>query len=163
MEFIDTAYSFLAPFLFICFLFAKGHFKKYALNLVAVINTLLVFYSLFTARQLYALYAWESQFHLSNTPLNAYSLGWVQLRLILLLLLPLFFLKKEYAANLFLTGLVVFLFWCDKLMSLYKYHDLSLHPFYSLLDWTFKILNYSCLLVAGYALLWLAKKLPSNP
>ncbi len=159
MDFIDTAYAFFAPVVLLCCLFFKNNNKIIAINLLAVTNILLILYSVFVARQLYALYVFGERFSTANPAYNM-SVGWFEMRLILLLFLPMFFLSKKLSANIFLTLTMLLLLWWSPTQQIIVDQKFSVHPFYSWIDWLFKILNYICLLISGYALLWLLKKLP---
>lgn len=159
MDFIDTAYSFFTPFLLIGCLLLKNNYKKYAVNVMAVVNISLIFYSVFIARQLYSLYFFTKDFNLANRSFQV-NMGWFELRLGLLMLLPFIFLFKKLSAGFFLTAIILVLLWWNKVQELFINRTFSVNPFYTQVDWLFKILNYICLLVAGYALLWLLKRLP---
>lgn len=159
MEFIDIAYSYLIPFLLFGIMVIKKNTRIYILNTIAVANISLIFYSIFIARQLYALYYISKSLPFSNNS-NQFNFGWFQLRLGLLILLPIAFLFRKLSANLLITCSILVLLWWDKIQFLYKSGDTSVYGFYSGMDLLFKILNYTCLLIAGYALLWLLKRLP---
>jgi hypothetical protein len=159
MEFIDIAYSYLTPLLLLGILVLKKSTRKYIFNTIAFVNIALIFYSIFIARQLYALYYISKSLPFSNNRYH-FNIGWLQLRLGLLMLLPVVFLFRKLSANLLITCSILVLLWWDKIQFLYKSGDTSVYGFYSGIDLLFKILNYTCLLIAGYALLWLFNRLP---
>lgn len=161
MDFIDVAYSFLIILSLPCIWLLKKEYRKYLINIIAVANISLLFYSVFVARQLYALYSILKQFH--NTGSTHTSYGWFELRLALIIILPFLFLFKKLSANGWLALLLfILLNWsrCQQLLSPGTDFLSSWSDYYSFSDLTFKILNYLSLLVGGYALLWLLKRLP---
>ena len=163
MDFIDVAYSFLIVLLLPCFWLLKKEHRKYLVNIIAVANVTLLFYSVFVARQLYALYSMMKQFNTTGNYSQHANYGWFELRLAMIILLPFLFLFKKLSANGWLALLLfILLNWsrCQQLLSPGTDFLSSWSVYYSFSDLAFKILNYVSLLVGGYALLWLLKRLP---
>ncbi len=163
MDFIDVAYSFLILLLLPGFWLLNKEWKKYLINIIAVGNITLLFYSAFVSRQLYALHSMVKQFNTAGNYSLYAGFGWFELRLAMILLLPFVFLFKKLSANGWLTLLLfILLNWarCQQFLSSGTDFLSSWNAYYSFSDLTFKILNYVSLLVGGYALLWLLKRLP---
>ena len=163
MYFIDVAYSFLIVLLLPCFWLLKKEYRKYLINIIAVANITLLFYSVFVARQLYALYSMMKQFNNTGNYSIHSTYGWFELRLAMIIILPFLFLFKKLSANGWLTLLLLILLnWsrCQQYLSPGTDFLSSWSVYYSFGDLAFKILNYLSLIVGGYALLWLLKRLP---
>jgi hypothetical protein len=111
MDFIATAYSFLIPFLLLLFRILKKDWKIYLPGLIAVGNITLLFYSVFTLRQLYTFYLFVQEFGNPGRSLNGPP-GWFEIRVALIIIVPFFFLFKAFSANKWLTlGMFVLLNW----------------------------------------------------
>lgn len=165
MDFIDEAYSFLLLLSLPVFGLLKEKERKYLINIIAVANSVLLFNSVFVARQLYALRSIMKQLNATEHNSLHSGFGWFELRLLLIILLPLLFLFKKLSANGWLTLLMfVLLNWSWGQRSISSGQDFfSTWSIYgSGSDLVFNILNYLSLLVGGYALLWLLKRLPNQ-
>jgi hypothetical protein len=163
MDFIDVTYSFLILLSLPGLWLLKKEWKIYLINIVAVGNITLLFYSVFVSRQLYALYSLVKQFNTAGNYSLHSSFGWFELRLTMIIILPFLFLFKKLSANGWLTFLIfILLNWsrCQQFLSPGADFLSSWRVYYSSGDLAFKILNYLSLLVGGYALLWLLKRLP---
>ncbi len=165
MEFFDTAYIWLAPILILLSFFAKSK-KIYVLNVLAVVNVLLIFHSIFIIRQFYAFIQMALQMDVKPDPNQKIEIGWNEVKLWLIILLPFFFLIKRISANTLLSLFMLFLLLSDwfKLYLISLKSNWSMfesHNFYVYNLWL-KIMHYTSWLVFVYALFWFIKKLPSQ-
>jgi len=165
MEFFDTVYVWLAPILILLSFFAKSK-KIYVLNVLAVVNVLLIFHSIFIIRQFYAFIQMALQMDVKPGPNQKIEIGWNEVKLWLIILLPFFFLIKRISANTLLSLFMLFLLLSDwfKLYLISLKSNWSMfesHNFYVYNLWL-KIMHYTSWLVFVYALFWFIKKLPSQ-
>ena len=154
MEFIDSAYLFLQPLLLFILISVSNKWKIVVFRLVAVSNSLLTFHSFFVARQLYGIYQLLHAFRPQDVSYH-YHFGWFDLRMTLIILLPFLFVFKRFQKSILLTVLMLVLLWWDKTEIVLNV-DISSFDIVTMV----KILNYGCLYIAAYALLWLLQKLP---
>jgi cell division protein FtsB len=154
MEFVDVAYRYLTPVFLCCLMIVKNKKRLFIFQLIAVANVLLIFHSVFVARQLYAIYQLAMLFKAKSISYH-YTVGWFDVRLALVLFLPFLFLFKKFSSHIFLTIILTALLWWDQLQS-WSGFDFSMLDILLLI----KIFTYACLFIAAYALLWLLKKLP---
>jgi len=154
MEFVDSAYLFLQPLLLLTLISVSNKPKIAVFRLMAVANLLLIFHSFFVARQLYGIYRLVHAFRPQDISYH-YHFGWFDVRMILIALLPFLFIFKRFQKSILLTVLMLCLLWWDKTESLFNF-DISSLDIVILI----KLLNYCCLYIAAYALLWLLRRLP---
>ncbi len=154
MEFVDSAYRYLIPILLFILISVSNKYKIVLFRLVAVCNVLLIFHSFFVARQLYGIYRLIHVFKLQDVSYH-YHFGWFDVRMGLIMLLPFLFVFKRFQKSILLTLLLLFLLWWDKTDVLLNF-EISSFDIVLLI----KILNYACLYIAAYALLWLLQRLP---
>lgn len=148
MQFIQVAYCTTVPLLLIALLVIRKPDRKILLHILAVSNLLLIGYSLFLIRQLLGLYRLSQQFQVSNAT-KSITMDLPAVRLLLVIMLPLFFLYKPARQSKLLTlVLLVLLYWNN---PVYSWNDYDLFT---------KIPVYLSLFSSGYALLWLLKQLP---
>ncbi len=167
-EFVDIAYSISIIFFIVGSTFLKPSFKQYFSNCIVVNNKLLILYSWYLLYKFYQLIQFIIGLNIKvenkiNQPIE---IGWFEIRFILLILFPYLFLFKKLAKNIWLSLLMLCILQSDILISIYRTTFQKL-PSSSLIIYlpymlSFKILNFSCLFIAVYALLWLLKKLPSQ-
>jgi hypothetical protein len=138
---------------------AKKDWKIYLPGFIATGNVILLFYSVFIIRQLYALHLFAREYGIPGNSVNDYP-GWFELRTAAIILLPLLFLFKSLSANRWLTLLMLVLLNWTRLIAPLYHKRLFLFNIYYDSSFLVKILNYLCLLMSGYALLWLLKRLP---
>jgi hypothetical protein len=153
MEFIDTAYVILIPFIVLLSLIVKNQYKDYCINIISAANVLLILNAVFILRQFLALYYLGKRlgFDTSDKSIDLISyLGKTFYLQLAIIILPFIFLHKKLSGNRWLTVVMLILF-----ISLYRNTF-----FYYLSTNIFSWLNYFCLLIAAYALLWLLKRLP---
>lgn len=148
MQFIQVAYCITVPLLLMGWLVAGGRARKIFTNLLAVSNLLLIGYSIFLVRQLFALYRFSRQFRLQQ-PEQVFRLDITTIRLLLVIFLPWFFLYRPLRQSR----------WYSLLLLLLLYWN---HPVYSWNDYDLftKIPVYLSAGCSGYALLWLQNQLP---
>ena len=153
MEFIQIAYCILAPFLLIvAYLHYNEKIKHLGANLLATVNVLLPFYSVFIFRQLLGLYHLTKQaadLLGADKPGVPADLQWFFARQVAVIVLPFLFLLKKLQTNILLTGLLLILLFWDHPVAVWNTYDL-----------VFKIGSYFFLFCSGYALLWLTNLLP---
>ena len=154
MEFVDSACLFLQPLLLVILILVSNKWKIAVFRLVAVCNVLLIFHSFFVARQLYGIYRLVHAFRHQDVSYN-YHFGWFDVRMALIVLLPFLFVFKRFQKSILLTILMLVLLWWDKTERVLNL-DISSIDIVTLI----KILNYCCLYIAVYALLWLLHRLP---
>lgn len=148
MQFIQVAYCTTVPFLLMALWVTRKSDKKIFLNILAVSNLLLIGYSLFLVRQLVGLYQLSQQFQVNDTA-GKFTMDLPAVRLLLVIILPIFFLYKPLRHSWLLTVLIlVLLYWNN---PVYSWNDYALFT---------KIAVYLSLFSSGYALLWLLKQLP---
>lgn len=147
MYFNGTAYQVLFPFLILLFL-KKKHL---ALNLLVALNYTLILYAVTLSSRIYHLIKFIQQF----SPINNYhyTIGFFEIRMMLIVLIAVLFLFKKMDTNVLLSFTVFALLW----MNDYYFSLESVS-----VETIFKMLNYFSLFVAVYALLWLTNQLPSQ-
>lgn len=166
-NFIDTAYSCIIICFLLAFFFAKGQWKKYCSNLIAVSNTLLIFYSVYLMSCLASLIQLALSLNIKppkDVPLP--PIGWFEIRYLLLMLLPFFFISRSMAKNKMASIIMLLLLQWDLVSMLYKMmftkETTSGFLFYLSYNIEFKILHFISLFIGTYALLWLLRRLPSQ-
>ena len=166
MPFIDFAYSYLALGFLLAFLFTKGRTKAYDKNFIATLNTTLIFFLIYKCYNYYQLYRMAEMFGVSISfegILKLMSTNKAEaFKNIAVLVIPFFFLYKKLSANIFLTlCMLVLIKWdfiqtiCEKII----YQGIKKPSYTTNFSW-FDILNYGCLFISIYALLFLLKRLP---
>lgn len=148
MQFIQVAYCTTVPLLLIALLAIRKPDRKILLNLLVVSNFLLIGYSLFLIRQLLGLYRLAQQFQINDSA-SSVAIDLPAVRLLLVIVLPLFFLYKPLRKSSLLTTVILFLLYWNN--PVYSWNDYDLFT---------KIPVYLSLFSSGYALLWLFKQLP---
>ena len=164
MEFFNTAFVFLAPILILLSFILKNDYKTYALNVLAVVNVLLILHSIDLVRTLYGYYQLATIMGFEIYPNNKFVLGWLEVRIILVVLLPLLFLMKKLSAERWLSIAMMFLLLFDIIKDFIapsKGINFSVITF-AHQNLSLQILHYTSWLIAIYALFWLIKKLPSQ-
>jgi len=164
MEFFNTAFVFLAPLLILLSFISKLKAKNYIINILAVVNVLLILHSIDVVRTLYSYYQLATIMGFEIYPNNKFILGWQEVRIILILLLPLLFLIKKLSANRLLTITMFFLLLydlCSHLIAPSKGLNFSIITF-QIEHLPINILNYISWFTTIYALFWLIKKLPTQ-
>ena len=145
METIKIAYLVGVPLLLVISL-SGGSIKKYAIDLLAVFNILLIVHSFFLARQLIGLY------ELKNTFTHYYAFAQhFSVKAFAVVLLPLLALLPGLRSNRVFSMVMVAAFY-------------SLYPFdtWNTYDLWLRVPVFFSLLCTAYALLWLLGKLPSQ-
>ena len=146
MSFIQIAYCITVPIFLLFSLFSA--YRHFLMNVLVVSNLLLVGYSMFVTRQLYALYQLAKQLGFDHFKMESVY-GVDALRLLLIIVLPFFSLIDGFQkSRLYSMLLVSLLYWNNRVFT------------WNTFDLFSKIPAYFCLLCSGYALLWLLKKLP---
>ena len=166
MPFIDIAYSYLVLLLVLLVLLGKDAIKKYSQSMLAAVNTSLIFFAIYRCYNYYQLYQMAEMFGVSITFKGILKLmnanKFEALKNIAVLIIPFLFLFKKLSANLILSICMIGLIKWDLFEKIYqkvRYNVVassSYHNTYSV----FQFLNFGCLLIGIYALLFLLKKLP---
>ncbi|MBC7721569.1 MAG: hypothetical protein H7068_06050 [Pedobacter sp.] len=166
MPFVDIAYSYLALLLLLLILLGKNNTKKYSKSFLATVNTTLIFFVMYQCYNYYQLYQMAEMFGVSITfkgLLKLMSTNKLEaFRNIAVLIIPFLFLFKKMSVNWVLTVCMIGLLKWDMLEKLYqnvRYNVVSSSSYHNVYS-VFQILNYGCLLIGMYALLFLLKKLP---
>ncbi len=166
MPFVDIAYGYLALLLIMLILLGKDAIKKYSKSLLATINTSLLFFVIYQCYNYYQLYQMAEMFGVSitfNGLLKLMSTNKLEaFKNIAVLIIPFVFLFKKLSANLILTVCMLALIKWDLIEKLYQKikYNVGASNNYSNTYSTFQLLNYGCLLIGIYALLFLLKRLP---
>lgn len=167
-DFIDLAYSFSILFLIIGAVFLKPKTALWFKNAIAVSNHLLILYSWYLLHQFYQLLKFivSLNLKLDKLPKQPIQLGWYEIKFILLITLPYFCLHKKIAKSFWFSLIMLVILQWDIVSMLYN-TVFSKQASFNILFYVpylaeFKILNYLCLFIAVYALLWLLKRLPSQ-
>jgi hypothetical protein len=166
-SFIDTAYSITILLVLIAFFISKGQWKKYCSNMVATANTLLIFYSIYLIKSLAELIRFVLSFNIKPPKnLPPVQIGWFEIRFLLLMLVPYFFISKKLAKSRIIALLMLILLQWGLLQDIYKIFftketTLSF-LFYMPYNVELKTLHFISLFIGTYALLWLLKRLPSQ-
>lgn len=148
MQFIQVAYCTTVPLLLMGALVAEERARKIFTNILSVSNLLLIGYSIFLMRQLFALYQFSRQFQLKQ-PEQVFRPDITTVRLILVIFLPWFFLYRPLRQSRWYSLLLLLLlYWNDPVYSWNQYDLFTKIPVY---------LSAWC---SGYALLWLQNQLP---
>ncbi len=166
MPFVDVAYGYLALILLLALLMEQKNKNTYSKSLLSALNVSLVFFVIYKCLDYYQLYKMAQIFGVSISFKGLLRLmstnKWEAFKNIVVLLLPFLFLFKKLSANVLLTLCMLVLIKWDVIDRLYEkiaYPNVSrsyYQPEYS----GFQILNYGCLFIAIYALLFLLKRLP---
>lgn len=166
MPFVDVAYSYLAVVFLLAMLLERKSAFSYGKNLLAALNITLLFFVVYKCLGYYYDYKMMQIFGISITfdgMLKLMSTNkWEAFKNIAVLLLPFLFLFKRLSANVLLTLAALTLVKWDFIERTYDkiaYPNITksyYQPEYSV----FHVLNYGCLLIAIYALLFLLKRLP---
>lgn len=166
-NFIDTAYSVIIILFLIASFITKGEWKKWCSNLIAVSNTLLIFYSIYLINSLVSLIRLALSLNIQppkDAPVP--SIGWFEIRYLLLMVLPFLFISKTLAKNKIAVLIMLVLLQWDIVHTLYKMvftkETSSGFLFYLPYNIEFRILHFISLFIGTYALLWLLKRLPSQ-
>lgn len=177
-DFINDAYRFSVPITLVIYFFVKKENKKWLLNVIATSNFLLVVYCFYCYASL--LYLIESLFQnfSDQSKYEGYTFwyskadlfspyGWLFYANSLALILPFLFLFKKLRVNLWLVVIETILLWLEEIglliTKLFRdYLPSSWSVYYTEASNPFRVLNYICMFIAAYALLWLLKKLPSQ-
>lgn len=148
MEFIKIGYCISIPILLMFILFNKSKWNRYAVNVLAVSNILLIGNSFFLIWQMMSLYLLGKQFNYSNT--SHFSLLSIPfIRLLLIIIIPFVSFFPSCRKNIWVSITFVLLIYWNFPFSTWNTYDLL-----------FKIPGYLCLLFSMYALAWLQNKLP---
>jgi len=168
-EFIDTAYSCTIIFLVVAFYTAKQPYKKYINSCITTSNYLLIFYSWYLSYQFYKLIQFIYSLNIQipeEAKKQPIEISWFQIKFILLILLPYLFLIKKFSDSKILAIVMLVLLQWDIFVNWYHVlingEKTSGILFYTPYLAEFKILNYICLFIGVYALLWLLKRLPNQ-
>ena len=166
MPFVDIAYGYLALIFLLAILLERKRNNTYTKSLLAALNVSLIFYVLYKCLDYYQLYKMAQIFGVSITLDGLLRLmstnKWEAFKNIAVLLLPFLFLFKKLSANVMLTlGILILIKWdfIDHIYQKIAYPNIS-RSIYSYEYSVFQILNYGCLFIAIYALLFLLKRLP---
>lgn len=152
MAFIETAFAITAPFLLLFSWFGKKHYKQYATAALAATNLILICYSIFLIKQLVGM-AQLAQELIRQSGIELKELPPFEpdaffYRLMALIILPWFFLIRKCRNTPWLSLIILLVIFLGGTGS------------WNTFDLLFKTLNYTCLLCAVYALLWLLRELP---
>ncbi|MDI9366597.1 MAG: hypothetical protein QM541_16695 [Flavobacterium sp.] len=166
MPFVDAAYGYLALVFLLAMLLERKDTISYGKSLLAALNITLLFFVVYKCLNYYHLYKMAQIFGVSITFDGILKLmstnKWEAFKNIAVLLLPFLFLLKKLSANVWLTIMALVLFkWAviERLYQKMAYPNITKNyyqPEYSV----FHVLNYGCLFIAIYALLFLLKRLP---
>jgi hypothetical protein len=166
MPFVDVAYGYLALVFLIAILLETKNAFSYGKNLLAALNVSLVFFVVYKCLDYYQIYKMAQMFGVSITFDGLLKLmstnKWEAIKNIAVLLLPFLFLFKKLSANVLLTIVAIILVKWDFIERLYEkiaYPNIT-KSYYQSEYSVFHILNYGCLFIAIYALLFLLKRLP---
>jgi hypothetical protein len=163
MEFFNTAFISLAPITIILSLFLKNNYKIYSLNILAVVNLLSILCSINIAQQLYSLYQLATIMGFEIYPNNKFVVGWFEVRILLVLLLPFLFLIKKLSDSRLLSVALLCLMLFDVFKNWIKPNTEGFNftiITFSTNNWFLQIMHYSSWFISLYALLWLIKRLP---
>ncbi len=166
MPFVDTAYGYLALICLLAIALEKNREKLYSKSLLATINVSLIFYVIYQCYDYYQLYRMAEMFGVSISFKGMLKLmstnKWEAFKNIAVLIIPFIFLFKRLSANIVLTiAMLVLIKWpiLEKWYQKIAYPNIT-YSTYKADFTTFQVLNYGCLLIAIYALLFLLKRLP---
>ena len=166
MPFVDVAYGYLALIFLLAILLDKKNKISYSKSLLAALNVSLIFFVVYKCLDYYQLYKMAQIFGVSITfdgLLRLMSTNkWEAFKNIAILLLPFLFLFKKLSANVLLTMIALALIKWDVIDRIYQkiaYPNIT-RSTYNYEYSAFQILNYGCLFIAIYALLFLLKRLP---
>ena len=166
MPFVDIAYGYLVLLLVLLVLLGKDAIKKYSQSILAAVNTSLIFFVIYQCYNYYQLYQMAEIFGVSITfkgLLKLMSTNKLEaFKNITVLIIPFVFLFKKLSTNLVLTVCMMVLLKWDLIEKVYQKirYNVGASSSYSNSYSTFQMLNYGCLLVGIYALLFLLKRLP---
>lgn len=167
-QFIDIGYAFSILFLIVVALFSKKQLSVYFKNCIVVSNHLLILYSWYLLYQFYQIIKFILSLNLKmdKVPKQPIEISWFQIKFLLLVILPYLFLFKKLSKNYVLSIVMLVLLQWDFFVIFYngfiKGEENSGILFYIPYLADLKILNYCCLFIAVYALLWMLKRLPSQ-
>ena len=166
MPFIDVAYSYLASGVLLFFLFSKNGMKVYEKSVIATLNTTLIFFVIYKCYDYYQLCRMAEVFGVSISFEGLLKLMRTNkleaIKNTAVLIIPFLFLFKKISANIVLTLCMLALIKWDFIQTIYEkmvYPSITKPTYTTNYSW-FDILNYGCLFIAIYSLLFLLKRLP---
>lgn len=152
MAFIEPAFAFTAPLLLLFSWLRYQPYKRYASALLAATNLIFILYSIFLINQLIDLARFGQelmrQTGIKPADLPPFEPDAYFYRLTALVFLPWLFLIRRVRNTPWLSVIILVVIATGGTGS-WNYYDLL-----------FKVLHYTSLLCAVYALLWLLKELP---
>ena len=162
MEFFNTAFVFLAPMLILLSFILKKNYKNIVINSLAIVNVLLIINSFNVIKTLYSYYQLATIMGIEIN-LNKFSLGWLEIRGILVVVLPFLFLIKKISAEKLLSTAMFFLLSFDVLTKLIN--PKAIEVSFSVITFAtdhllLQIINYVSWFAAVYALFGLIGRLP---
>ena len=162
MEFTDIGYSYLVPLLLLLIIFLKREQAIYCKAILTAANVSLLFFVIAACREYYSLYQLAEHFGFNvsfNGLIKLLSTNIpVVIRSIISLLLTFCFLFKKLSGNLFLSFIMIGLFWWDAIFALFTHQEFHF-PGYNYSPILFPVLRYFSMLVGIYSFLWLTKRL----
>jgi len=172
LSFFNTAYCCLVPLLLITLLLWKQP-KHYLIAAVYVSNLLLAIYSVYTCYQFWQWYQmakdWMKQtgkaFSLKDAAISFSASQHQFIITVTGIILSFFFFMPRIRQSIICTTIVLICFswdaiWNNIIAPISNSAATSSMPYYAEYMLPFKILNYGCVFIATYSLLWLLKKLP---
>lgn len=161
MDFFDIGFIIFVPLLLLLICLNNTN-RKFYCQVLAVINIMLLFNSWLVAKQLYNLYVMAKFLSVQPDTLNI-SIGWHELRLILIVVLPLLFLIKPLIANKWLSAVMFFLLSYTGIVyiidGLTKKNEFYF-SYFSISNFWFQLMNYCCWVIVVFVILRYFNYLP---
>jgi len=173
-DFIFNAYRYSVPIVLLSYFLVSKENKVWLLNVIATSNFLVIIYccsnvayQVEVIKSFYERPEYE-KYNFGYSRTNMFSpYGWLFYVNTLALILPFLFLFKKLRVKFWLVIIEIILLWSEEiwliLTNFYRdYLPSSWSVYYTNSSNVFMVLNYTCLFIAAYALLWLLKVLPSQ-
>lgn len=159
MKFFNTAYIVLMPVLLLWQVFYPTKYTIINKNIKATINLLMMVFSIYLIHHVYEYYQIATIMGFEIFPDGKIVIGWQELRLILVVLLPFLFLFKKLQSNNWISLLLVLLLIYDGIAQLFHLSTTT-SSYIAFTESNYLILSiqYLCWMSFMYATLWLLKR-----
>ncbi|MBS4043156.1 MAG: hypothetical protein KGZ59_05015 [Chitinophagaceae bacterium] len=165
MQFFNTAFVILASCLILLQLITEGKQKLFLHNISATVNVMLICSTFMLLKYLNGFKQIAEFMGVDVYAVLFNSITWEHIRIVLIIVLPFLFLIKKLVANKFLSILMLFLLLSDIIIKIIA-HKASSFNFtlvnFSFVNFHLNFIHYFSWFVVVYAILFFAKKLPSQ-
>lgn len=159
MKFFSIGYTILTPVLLLLGLCIYTKHKKIIVNLIATMNFLMIFFSLYTIYHVYEYYQIATLMGFELFPNGKIVIGWQEAVLCVVVLLPFLFFFKKLQSNLWLSFLLTISLVCNFFYSfIFSTTATNSYIPQAATNYFFYSIEYLCWITGMYAMLWLIKR-----